>query len=227
LKVKNIKLLIDGLLMILPSKLKIIYYRKIRKWEIGDRVYIGFSFISVKRLTIGDDSRIGNLNVIKGITSLVLRGNSRLGNLNWITGFPVDNRQHFDHVCNRDPSLYILEHASITNRHLIDCTCSVTVGKYTTVGGFRSQVITHSIDFKRCIQDASPIEIGEYSFISTSVVLLPGAKVPNYSIVGAGSVVTKPLTKDFTLYGGVPANEIAQLNIDEWKYFSRTNGRVT
>ncbi len=45
---------------------------------------------------------------------------------------------------------------------LIDCTARVRIGAFATIGGFRSQLLTHSIDFEAGRQTAEPIEIGEY-----------------------------------------------------------------
>lgn len=193
---------------------------------IHKNAYIGMSFLAVKHMQLGDDTRIGHLNVVKGLESMVLGQAARIGNLNWITGFPMNsNTEHFNHVINRFPSLNVEEHAAITNRHLIDCTDRVSVGAYATLAGFRSQILTHSIDAYQCRQDSKPVVVGDYCFIGTSVVLLPGSVVPDHSLVSAGAVVTGVLDQSWSMYGGVPAKFLKSIPLDS-KYFSRDIGRV-
>src|SRR5207245_5527131 len=92
----------------------------------------------------------------------------------------LDNRAY-------QPQLIVGDHAAITHRHLIDCTDSITIGRFTTVAGHRSQFLTHGIDFEDCVQKAKPIEIGQYCHIGTSCILLPGSRLPDYSMLGAAS----------------------------------------
>lgn len=52
-----------------------------------------------------------------------------------------------------------------------------------------------------------PIIIGDDVWIGTRVIVLPGVKVGNHSIIAAGAVVTKDVP-DYSIVGGVPANVI-------------------
>jgi acetyltransferase-like isoleucine patch superfamily enzyme len=211
----------------LPQILKKIIYRRLFKYQISSSSKIGFSYINVKMLILCSDSYIGHMNIIKNLSLLHLDDKSIIGNLNWITGFPQDSKSiHFSHQTDRNPSLYIGKHSSVTNRHLIDCTNTVTFGSFSTLGGFRSQILSHSIDFEQCRQSSSPVYISDYCFIGSGSILLPGCKIPNYSIVGAGSVITKDLKHEYTLYCGSPAKPVKQLDIYKYKYFTRKNGFV-
>ncbi len=51
------------------------------------------------------------------------------------------------------------------------------------------------------------IIIGDDVWIGTRVVILPGVKIGNHAIIGAGSVVTKNVP-DFSIVAGVPAKII-------------------
>ncbi len=107
---------------------------------------IGFCWIFPRRLIMEENSRIGHLTVCKNIDLLHLGAHAIIGQLNWITGFPTGPSRHFAHQPDRRPELIVETHAGISSRHLIDCTARVRIGAFATVGGFRSQLITHSID---------------------------------------------------------------------------------
>ena len=51
------------------------------------------------------------------------------------------------------------------------------------------------------------IEIGEYSFIGANTTILPGVKIGNHVVVGAGSVVTRDIP-DGMVVAGVPAKVV-------------------
>lgn len=52
-----------------------------------------------------------------------------------------------------------------------------------------------------------PIEVGNNVFIGSDVVILPGVKIGDNTVIGAGAVVTKDLPSG-NLWGGVPARRI-------------------
>jgi acetyltransferase-like isoleucine patch superfamily enzyme len=145
--------------------------------------------------------------------------------LNWICGEPLGDVGLFAHQEDRRPELIIGEHAAITNRHLIDCTNSFIVGRFSTVAGWNSQILTHSIDIERCRQSSAPIHIGDYCFIGTNSVLLGGSYLPDYCVLGAKSLLNKQYTERYWLYAGVPAKPTKQLSPD-LAYFTRSRGAV-
>ena len=53
----------------------------------------------------------------------------------------------------------------------------------------------------------APIEVGSNVFIGSDSVILPGVKIGDNSIIGAGAVVTKDLPSG-SVWGGVPARRI-------------------
>jgi acetyltransferase-like isoleucine patch superfamily enzyme len=156
---------------------------------------------------------------------LRLGARARIGNLNWVSAAPSNSPVHFAAQQNRRPELIIAEHAAITNRHLVDCTNSVRVGRFSTVAGFRSQFLTHSIDIREARQWSRPIEIGEYCFVGTGCIMLGGSRLPNYSVLGAGSLLRNPYDQERGIYAGVPAVRKKDLPKD-WKYFNRSEGYV-
>ena len=194
-------------------------------FQIHPSCRIGFAFIFPTRLVMEEGSRIGNLTVCKNIDLLHLKAYASIGNGNWITGFPLGPSRHFADEKDRQPQLIVGEHAAITHRHLIDCTNSVVIGKFTTIAGFQSQVLTHSIDIEKNRQASAPVCVGDYCFVGTNCVLLGGTALPDFCVLGAKSLLNKSFTESHHLYGGVPARPIEKLSPD-CDYFRRTVGFV-
>ncbi len=221
------KLFIHFLLMFFPSKIKIIIYRYVFKYRIHSSARIGITLINVKMLELGKNSTIGHFNIIKSLDLVCLKDNSSIAHFNWITGFPTNtNSLHFSHQPNRIASLTMLRHSAITSRHIIDCTNAIKIGSFSTIAGFRSQFLTHSMDLKKCRQDSKPIHIGNYCFVGTQSVFLPGATIPDYSVVAACSMVKDKFDSSYSVYAGDPAKKVNKHAITEYKYFSRERGYV-
>jgi len=193
-------------------------------FEIHSTARVGVSLISVAKLKMGPGSRIGHLNVIKGLEELTMEESATVGNLNWITAHPKDDKKFFRKYQSRRTRLVLSEHSAVTSRHLIDCTDSIEIGRFATVAGYGSQLLTHSIDLNESEQSCYPIIIGDHNFIGTRTIILPGVSVGNMVVVGAGSVINTSLTIEFGLFAGQPAKFIKKMN--EVSYFSRSNGEV-
>lgn len=221
-----LKLFLALIVSILPWPIKRFILVHFYKYVIHKTARIGFSLIMVKKMTLSAGARIGHFTVIKGLDEFHLGESSRLGNLNWVSGFPTNtSSKHFSDQLDRDSALFIGSHSAITSRHLIDCTASIRIGKYTTFAGFRSQILTHSINIEENRQRAQPVNIGDYCFIGTGCILLGGSELPDNSVMGAGAVLNKHYQETYTLYAGVPAKPIKRLKSD-MKYFQRKIGFV-
>ena len=186
---------------------------------------IGWAWVFPERLVMEAHTSIGHLTVCKNIALLHLHTHSLIGRGNWITGFPPRASPHFAEENDRKPELIIGEHSAITHRHLIDCTNSITIGRFTTVAGFQSQMLTHSIDLAVSRQRSAPIRIGDYCFLGTNSVLLGGSALPDYCVLGAKSLLNKSFTETHQLYAGVPARPVQALPND-YAYFQRPRGFV-
>jgi acetyltransferase-like isoleucine patch superfamily enzyme len=221
--------MLKNLVMFLSFLLPWSVRRRLLQSQFGYSIHpscrIGLAWISPRRLIMEENSRIGHLTLCKNIDLLHLGANAIIGQLNWITGFPSGDSRHFAHQVDRRPELILEPHAGISSRHLIDCTARVRIGAFATLAGFRSQLITHSIDLEAGRQSSEPIEIGEYCFVGTDSVILGGSSLPHHSVLGAKSLLNKKWDTPFQLYGGVPAKPLKELP-REMEYFRRKEGFV-
>jgi len=161
---------------LLPRRMKILALRRFFGFAVDRSARIGFSLVLPRRLTMGRNSKIGHLTVIKGVSEVVLGDSASIGNLNWVSGLPLEtNSSAFADQPTRRAQLLIGDHAAVTNRHLVDCTDAVTVGRFATLAGFRSQILTHSISLAESRQRCRPVVIGEYTFVGTGSIILPGS----------------------------------------------------
>jgi acetyltransferase-like isoleucine patch superfamily enzyme len=213
--------------IILPWPVRRAILRRFFGYEIADTSRIGLSWIFPKMLIMKERARIGHLTICKDIDLVRMEEASYVGNLNWITGYPSDLKGpgHFGHQPDRRPELVLDQHAAITNRHFIDCTERIHVGAFGTVAGFASQLMTHSVNIEHCRQEAYPITVGSYCFVGTNCVLLGGSALPDYSVLGAKSLLNQAFTESYFLYGGVPAKPLKALP-ETSKYFQRKSGFI-
>jgi acetyltransferase-like isoleucine patch superfamily enzyme len=196
------------------------------KYKIHPKSKIGYSWIYPKFIEMSEGAVIEHLNVAINLDKIYLGKNSIIGRNNWITGFPTKtNSLHFYHQTNRVSELIVGENSAITKNHHIDCTNSIKIGDFVTIAGYQSQLLTHSINVFENRQDSAPIVIGNYCFVGTNVVILGGAILPSYSILGAKSLLNKSYADEWTLYAGVPAKFVKGID-KKAKYFNRNSGFV-
>lgn len=79
----------------------------------------------------------------------------------------------------------------------------------------------HNIyDGRYHIEESFPsVVIGKYCWIGMNSMILPGVKLGDFTVVGAGSVVTKSFLEGFCIIAGNPAKVIRKLNPEECVYY--------
>ena len=205
----------------------------LRRWALtrffGYKIHrtarLGFCLLLARDVIMEEHSSIGHLTVCIHLDMVHLKPHASIGRGNWITGYPSGGKEFFAHLPSRRAELMVGAHSAITNRHLIDCTARVTIGSFTTFAGFRSQILSHSIDLAENRQSAEPVTIGDYCFVGTDCVILGGSSLPDYSVLAAKSLLNRCHETQYTLYGGIPARAIKAL-AQTCKYFHRTSGYV-
>ncbi|CAM4100300.1 acyltransferase [Gillisia limnaea] len=203
--------------------------RALIKWfgyDIHPTSRLGFCWVFPRELVMKAHSRIDHFTVAIHLDRIEMEENSSIGRSNWITGFPSGtSSRHFQHQTTRTSVLMLGSNSSITKHHHLDCTNLIRIGNFSTIAGYHTQILTHSIDLLENIQDSKPIIIGDYTFIGTNTVILGGANLPNHCVLGAKSMLNKVYHEKWKLYGGVPAQPLRDIPKSA-KYFSRVEGFV-
>ena len=215
-----------ALTVVLPWPVKRRVLQACCGYQVHPSARIGWAWVFPQRLVMGEGSRIDHFTVAIHLDHVELGTRATIGRGNWITGYPTDGPgRHFRHQPDREPALVLGEHSAITKNHHFDCTARIDIGAFTTIAGYQSQFLTHSIDIAAGRQHAKPIRIGRYCFVGTSCVVLGGAALPDSSVLGAASLLNKPFEESFVLYAGSPARHVKKLPEDA-AYFRREQGFV-
>lgn len=110
---------------------------------------------------------------------------------------------------------------SITSACVLDLTGNITLGKWVMIGAY-TRFWTH----EHTLTGREPLllleeNIGESAFttvihkiigddvwINESIILAKCNRIARGVIIGAGSVVTRPIEEEYTIWAGVPARNI-------------------
>ncbi|AYN66665.1 acyltransferase [Euzebyella marina] len=215
------KKIFSVLIIFLPWGLRRYFLLKIWNYDIHPSAKIGLAYVYPRHLIMEEGSKIEHFNIAIHLDSIIMGRNSSINRSNWITGFPtLTKSQHFNHQSDRKSSLVLGKEASITKKHHLDCTNQISIGNYTTIAGYHSQLLTHSVNIYENRQDSLPITIGDYCFVGTNCTILGGAALPNNSVLGAKSLLNKKFIEEFSLYAGVPTLKIKEIDSSA-KYFHR------
>ncbi len=126
----------------------------------------------------------------------------------------------------------IKDHVWIGHYSLLDGIGGITIEKGVNIAS-HTCIYTHSsqnsirilgdkfIDVpahKRPGYIIEPVYIGEYTFIGTGCIILPGTRLGKGCVVGAGSVV-KGEFPDYSIVVGNPAKVVGDTRVTDEKYF--------
>ncbi len=223
-RTSKLRLLLLACIAPLPSFLKRPCYRLFFGYKIGRRVRVGLTIIDAAVCEIGDDSRIGHLNVIIRVGNLKLGDHVKIGFLNIIRGGDQVSLGRYSELMRLneinsipepetvnpvDPQFMLGNGSVITTGHKIDFTDRVDIGRRTIIGGRNSSIWTHNR------QRTQPINIGEFAYVGSEIRMAPGSALPPRCVVGIGAVVTKKIEAEGWLIAGVPARPIRELSAED------------
>jgi len=94
----------------------------------------------------------------------------------------------------------------------------VTIGKYVCINdGVIILTASHDVSDSLWSHKKAPISIGDYAWIATNSIILPGVHIGKGAVVGAGAVVSKNVS-DYSIVTGNPAKEIEKKRINILNY---------
>lgn len=92
---------------------------------------------------------------------------------------------------------------------------TVSVGDYTQIGPSVGIIsANHDPGDSRRHRENS-VRIGAYCWLGMGAVILPGVELGDFTIVGAGAVVSSSFPEGHCVIGGVPAQKLRDLNRDD------------
>ncbi|MBD1319027.1 acyltransferase [Gordonia hankookensis] len=163
------------------------------------------------------------MNVFRNLGAVSLGDEAFIGNWNQITAAPAYQKYH-----REAGRLFLADGAGVVNRHYLDCSGSVRIGRMSMIGGIRSIIQSHELDLYDNATSIGTIDIGEYVFTGTAVLVLKGARIPDRTVVAAGATWTE-LDDDASpgLYAGTPARRLKAIDDAAWMTREHVHTPVT
>ena len=139
----------------------------------------------------------------------ILRRNSKVPiNLNFTSTITSFNKIKYS------KDLTTLASFSISGHCYIQAINGIKLGKnFLFAPGIKLISANHNMKNPKKIEEKDSIVIGDNVWLGSNVIILPGVKLGNNCIVGAGSVVTKSFDKNDLVIAGNPARIIKDNSI--------------
>ncbi|MFT5253270.1 MAG: acetyltransferase-like isoleucine patch superfamily enzyme [Flavobacteriales bacterium] len=179
--------------------------------KIHAKSYIGFSLVPSRKIYMDAGARIGHFNIVQ-VDKILMRENSFIKKMNRIRGAMNVIMGPESAIANsnsifRAPSpitygngtLKLGRLALIVTKHNLDCTRSITIGDYTTIGGIRSQFWTHGYFHgskgKERIRIDGEIVVSSNVYVGTGCIFNPGVEIAENINIGGGACISKSLQR--------------------------------
>ncbi|KYH43056.1 DapH/DapD/GlmU-related protein [Branchiibius sp. NY16-3462-2] len=106
------------------------------------------------------------------------------------------------------------QHCTIGDTAFLDGRSGLVIGDNVNLGSHVTiYTRQHDVDSPDFAEVGGPVHIGDYAWIASHAIVLPGVTIGEGAVVAAGSVVTKDVAP-YTLVGGNPARYIRDRNRD-------------
>ena len=154
-------------------------------------------------------------SVICHIPSLIIRrgwlkcmGMKIKGNVMFYEGYHIRNPKGIE----------IEDGVSIGPKVLLDGRRGLYIGKSAVIA-YDAIIwsLNHDYNDINFCGKGAPVEIGEYAWICSRSIILPGIKIGKCAIVASGAVVTKDVPP-YAIVGGIPAKIIGHRDQKEYMY---------
>lgn len=105
----------------------------------------------------------------------------------------------------------------------INAQNGVTIGDYTNLGP-NVGIISANHDYinNESYSNNIPVIIGKHCWLGKDANILPGVCLGDFTIVGAGAIVTKSFKDGYCVLAGNPARVIKQLNKTDCEAFAQS-----
>jgi acetyltransferase-like isoleucine patch superfamily enzyme len=208
--------LLSLLIWLLPSCAFKIWALRRLGHSIGASVTIGpILVLGCGRFSLDDGASISPFNAFRKLANVKLGKNCFIGSWNQITA--ADGYQKYSTLVGL---LLLEDQAVIMNRHYLDCSGQIILRRFSAIGGIKSIFQSHELDLAEDNTTIGRIILGEKSMTGTAVIMLKDAYLPERSVLAAGSLAVKPREgvelPTASLYGGIPAKPIRQLDDIAW-----------
>jgi len=133
----------------------------------------------------------------------------------------------YNNIEYRNPRKLVIEgNNSIGNHVLLDARKGLTIKKGAVIA---SHVLIWTLHHDYNSHDfhtvGASVEIGEYSWICSRAIILPGVKIGKAAVVASGAVVTKDV-EPFTVVGGIPAKKIGMRKEMDYDYSTKNKYHI-
>lgn len=119
----------------------------------------------------------------------------------------------------REPrKIIVKDGASIGPKVLLDGREGLTIGKSAVIA-YEAIIWTMNHDYNNIYfaPKGGGVSIGDYSWICSRSIILPGISIGEGAVVASGAVVTKNV-EPYTIVGGIPAKKIGVREKKNWVY---------
>ena len=98
----------------------------------------------------------------------------------------------------------------------LDAVNGIEIGDYTNIGPNVSIIsANHDPVHNDRLLPAAPIKIGKGCWLAANCVILPGVTLGDFTVVGAGAIVTKSFPEGYCVLAGNPAVVLRRLDAAE------------